>query len=157
MDLQKLKSDLDQQLILLGFELICLEITSDGCDPILRLYIEHLNQDEKDKPITVDDCMIANSALVDWVNENLPSLREDYVIEVSSPGSERPLVTSEHFRRFCGYVCRIQTRTAINGKKRFKGRIKSSDDEIVALEEDNITYVIPLNIIYKARLAPFDQ
>lgn len=157
MDLQKLKSDLDQQLILLGFELICLEVTSDGCDPILRLYIEHLKQGEKDKPITVDDCMTANSALVDWVNENLPFLREDYVIEVSSPGLERPLVTPEHFRRFCGCVCRIQTKNAIDGKKRFNGRIKSSDDETVALEENNVIYVIPLSIIHKARLAPFDK
>ena len=158
MDLQKLKAPVERQLALLGFELVCLETAKEGRDSILRLYIDHLDRGpDGHRPITLDDCVAANDGLVAWLDVEFPSLRDDLNLEISSPGLERPLVKPEHFRRFQGRLCRIQTGAPINGQKRFKGWIGTSTEEAVTLEEDGVLKTIPLEAIQKARLAPFDE
>ena len=158
MDLQKLKAPVERQLALLGFELVCLESAKEGRDSILRLYIDHLERGpEGDRAITLDDCVAANDGLVAWLDVEFPSLREDLSLEISSPGLDRPLVKPEHFNRFQGRLCRVQTGAPINGQKRFKGWIGTCTAEAVTLEEDGQLKTIPLEAIQKARLAPFDE
>jgi len=157
-DLNKLKPPLERQLALLGFELVCLEQALEGRDPLLRLYIDHLDRGPGgDRSVTLDDCVAANNGLVAWLDVEFPSLREEIVLEVSSPGLDRPLVKAEHFRRFQGRLCRLQTAAPVNGQKRFKGWIGTSTEEAVTLEEDGVLKSIPMEAIQKARLAPFDE
>jgi ribosome maturation factor RimP len=158
MDLQKLKAPVERQLALLGFELVCLESAKEGRDSILRLYIDHLELGPGgDRAITLDDCVAANDGLVAWLDVEFPTLRETVNLEISSPGLERPLVKPEHFRRFQGRLCRVQTGAPISGQKRFKGWIGTATAEAVTLEEDGVLKSIPLDAIQKARLAPFDE
>jgi ribosome maturation factor RimP len=158
MDLNKLKAPLDRQLALLGYELVCLEEAREGRDPVLRLYIDHLDRGpEGDKAVTLDDCVAVNDGLLPWLDVEFPSLREQVALEVSSPGLERPLVTPEHFRRFQGRLCRLQTQVPVDGQKRFKGWIGTSTAESVTLEEDGVLKTVPFGTIQKARLAPFDE
>ena len=158
MDLNKLKAPVDRQLALLGFELVCLESAKEGRDSILRLYIDHLDRGPGgDRPITLDDCVAANDGMVAWLDVEFPNLRDDLNLEISSPGLERPLVKPEHFRRFQGRLCRVQTAAPLGGQKRFKGWIGTSTEEAVTLEEDGVLKTIPFEAIQKARLAPFDE
>jgi len=154
MDLQKLQAPIERQLALLGYELVCLESAKEGRDTVLRLYVDHLAQD---RPVTLDDCVAVNDGLVAWMDVEFPSLREDMGLEISSPGLDRPLTKPEHYHRFAGRLCRIQTRIPINGQKRFKGWIGSATAEAVTLEEDGVLKSVPLEAIQKARLAPFDE
>jgi ribosome maturation factor RimP len=153
MDLNKLQAPLEKQLALLGFELVLLESVREGRDTILRLYLDHLDH----RPVTLDDCSEATQGLVSWLDVEFPSLREEIGLEVSSPGIERPLAKPEHFRRFQGRLCRLQTRTPIERQKRFKGWIYACTEEAVTLEEDGVLKTVPLDAIQKARLAPFDE
>ena len=158
MDLLKLKTPLDAQLSLLGFELVHLESAKEGRDSILRLFIDHLDHgDDGHRPVTLDDCVAANDGLVAWMDVEFPDLREDVNIEISSPGLERPLAKPAHFRRFAGRLCRIQTAAPLNGQKRFKGWIGTSTEEDVTIEEDGVLKTVPFDAIKKARLAPFDE
>ena len=158
MDLDKLKAPVDRQLALLGYELVCLEEGRDGRDLVLRLYIDHLDRGpDGDRPITLDDCVAVNDGLVAWLDVEFPSLREQVNLEVSSPGLDRPLVKPEHFQRFQGRLCRLQTAAPLNGQKRFKGWIGTSTEAAVTLEEDGVIKTVPLDAIQKARLAPFDE
>lgn len=158
MDLKKLHSPLERQLALLGFELVCLETAKEGRDDILRLYLDHLDRGpEGNRPITLDDCVAANDGLVAWLDVEFPSLRETCSLEVSSPGLERPLVKPDHYRRFQGRLCRVQTLAPLNGQKRFKGWIHEVTDEAVTLEEDGALKTVPFEAIQKARLAPFEE
>jgi ribosome maturation factor RimP len=158
MDLQKLKDPLDRQLALLGYELVCLEEGREGRDPVLRLYIDHLDRGPGgDRSISLDDCVAANDGLVVWLDVQFPSLREQVNLEISSPGLERPLVKPDHFRRFQGRLCRLQTFVPVSGQRRFKGWIGTSTEEAVTLEEDGVFKEIPFQAIQKARLAPFDE
>lgn len=154
MDLQKLQPPIERQLALLGFELVCLESAKEGRDSILRLFIDHL---EHDRGVTLDDCVAANDGLVAWMDVEFPSLREEVGLEISSPGLERPLTKPEHYQRFAGRLCRIQTRIPVNGQKRFKGWIEGATGEQVTIEEDGSLKAVPFEAIQKARLAPFDE
>ena len=154
MDLKKLQTALEHQLALLGYELVCLESAKEGRDPVLRLYVDHL---EPGRSVTLDDCVAVNDGLVSWLDAMFPSLREETGLEISSPGLDRPLVKPEHYRRFAGRLCRIQARTPINGQKRFKGWIGTCTPETVILEEDGVLKSIPFEAVRQARLAPFDE
>jgi ribosome maturation factor RimP len=158
MDLQKLSTLVAQQVAALGFELVCMETAQDGHDPVIRFYVDYLDAySVSGNLLDIEDCITINDALIAWMDVEFPSLREDFVVEVSSPGLERPLVKFEHFRRFCGHMCRIQTTMPIDGQKRFRGRIKEVTEKTVDLEEDGEIKVVPIDMIQKARLAPFDE
>lgn len=154
MDLAKHQPDFERQLALLGYELVLFETAKEGRDTILRLYVDHLDHG---RSVTLDDCVAVSEGLVPWMDVAFPSLRETLSVEVSSPGIERPLVKADHFRRFAGSLCRIQTRTPLNGQKRFKGWIGEVAEDAVTLEEDGVLKTVPFEAIQKARLAPFDE
>jgi ribosome maturation factor RimP len=156
-DLKKVQPPLERQLALLGYELVHLETAREGRDELLRLYIDHLDAETSKRKITVEDCAAAHEGLLLWIDVEFPDLRETLGIEVSSPGMERPLVKADHFRRFSGRLCRVQTAAPINGQKRFKGWIGPVVDGSVTLEEDGVIKTIPVDAIQKARLAPFDE
>ena len=154
MDIKKLQYPIENQLSLLGFELVLLESAREGRDEVLRIYVDHLDHG---KSVTLDDCVAVNDGLTAWMDVEFPSLRESAGIEISSPGLERPLVTPAHFLRFAGHLCRLQTHIPLNGQKRFKGWINAVSDSSVTVEEDGGLKQIPFDQIQKARLAPFDE
>jgi ribosome maturation factor RimP len=98
-----------------------------------------------------------NDGLAAWLDVEFPDLRYHFGIEVSSPGLERPLSKPEHFCRFRGRLCRVQTRLPVDGQKRFKGWIGGIAGSAVTIEEDGRLVSIPLDAIQRARLAPFDE
>ncbi len=157
MDLKKVQPPLERQLALLGYELVHLETVREGKDELLRIYIDHLDAETSHRKVTLADCTTAHEGLLMWMDVEFPDLREKLGVEVSSPGMERPLVKADHFRRFAGRLCRIQTAAPINGQKRFKGWIGPVVEGGVTLEEDGALKTVPFDAIQKARLAPFDE
>jgi ribosome maturation factor RimP len=154
MDLTKLQRPIENQISLLGFELLLLESAREGRDEVLRLYVDHADQN---RPVTLDDCAAVNDGLLAWLDVEFPSLRETTGIEISSPGLERPLVIPKHYSRFAGHLCKLRTRLPLNGQKNFKGWINAVSDSSVTLEEDGALKQIPFDLIQKANLAPFDE
>ena len=131
----------------LGYELADLEVKLGGKDGVLRLFI--------DKPdgIDLDDCekvSHAVSALLD-VEDPLPG---QYNLEVSSPGLDRTLRKVEHFQRFTGEEVKVQMRFPIEGRKRFRGRLESSDEENIVVLVDGQSHTLPIATIDTARLVP---
>jgi ribosome maturation factor RimP len=131
----------------LGYELSDLEVKVGGKQGILRLFI--------DKPdgIGLDDCekvSRAVSAILD-VEDPLPG---HYDLEVSSPGLDRKLTKVEHFQRFAGETVKVQMRFPIEGRRRFRGTLVSSDDESIVVEVDGESHTLPVATIDTARLVP---
>jgi ribosome maturation factor RimP len=86
-------------------------------------------------------------ALCERVTHALAELRETYAIEVSSPGSERPLTKPDHFRRFLGRRARVRTRdahvaTGAQGEAR-----RSFTGELVGASDDEVTLAAPEGIV----------
>lgn len=100
----------------MGMEVVLVEIKGEGNRSIVRAYI--------DKPggITLDDCenfsrrLSVSMDVEDWIPSH-------YVLEVSSPGVNRPLIKEADFKRFCGKNAKVRTRSAVAGQRNFKGKI----------------------------------
>ena len=143
-ELQKL---IEPTIERLGYELTDLEVRLSGQGGLLRLTI--------DKPdgIDLDDCEKASqavSALLD-VEDPVPG---NYNLEVSSPGLDRKLTKVEHFQRFEGETLKVTMRFPIEGRRRFRGTLVSSDDESIVVEVDGESHSLPLTMIDTARLVP---
>jgi ribosome maturation factor RimP len=75
-------------------------------------------------------------ALCEQVTQLLPEVREQYALEVSSPGVKRPLTKPDHYRRFLGRRARVRTREAHEGHKTFTGELVGADDATVTIAAD---------------------
>jgi ribosome maturation factor RimP len=131
----------------LGYELVDLEVRLGGSGGMVRLFI--------DKPdgIDLEDCETVSqavSALLD-VEDPVPG---NYNLEVSSPGLDRKLTKVEHFQRFAGEIVKVQMRFPIEGRKRFRGTLVSSNDESIVVEVDGEPHSLPMATIDTARLVP---
>ncbi len=131
----------------LGYELADLEVRSGGKGGLVRVFI--------DKPdgIDLDDCekvSLAVSALLD-VEDPVPG---KYTLEVSSPGLDRKLTKVAHFQRFVGEEVKVQMRLPIEGRRRFRGKLMSLDDENIVVEVDGEPHSLALATIDTARLVP---
>jgi ribosome maturation factor RimP len=138
---------LEPSISALGFELVAVELVGSGDDRILRVYIDHPDG------ITVDDCADVSrqvSAVLD-VEDPIPGA---YVLEVSSPGLDRPLVKAADFERFRGSLVKLRTREAVLGRKNFTGMLSEASGDNVVVEVDGEPYEIEFANIEKARLVP---
>jgi ribosome maturation factor RimP len=84
----------------------------------------------------------------------LRDLLEDWSLEVSSPGPERPLTKPEHFRRFLGRQVRVRTRKEIEGRRTFTGRLADADENQVSVEAAGGAVTIPLAAVRRSNLLP---
>ena len=133
----------------LGYELSDLEVKLGGRSSLVRVFIDSENG------IGLDDCekvSLAVSALLD-VEDPLPG---HYNLEVSSPGLDRKLTKPVHFERFTGEVVKVKMRFPIEGRRRFRGKLLSSDDENIVVDVDGEPHTLPLAIIDTARLVPVE-
>jgi ribosome maturation factor RimP len=143
-EIQKL---LEPTIERLGFELTDLEVRLSGKGGLLRLTI--------DKPdgIDLDDCEKVSHAASALLDVEDPVAGE-YNLEVSSPGLDRKLTKVEHFQRFEGETLKITMRFPIAGRRRFRGKLMSSNDENIVVEVDGEAHSLPLAMIDTARLVP---
>ncbi|MFL5907667.1 MAG: ribosome maturation factor RimP [Solirubrobacterales bacterium] len=91
-------------------------------------------------------------ALCERVTGLLRDLLEDWSLEVSSPGPERPLTKPEHFRRFVGNKVRVKTTEEIAGRHSFTGTLTAADEERVSVEAPDGAVTIPLQSVRRSNL-----
>ena len=90
--------------------------------------------------------------LCERVTHLLPEVREAYALEVSSPGSERPLSKPEHFRRYVGRRARVRTRGAHDGRRNFTGELLGATDDEVTVAADGGVVAIAYADIHRSNL-----
>jgi ribosome maturation factor RimP len=108
----------------------------------LRMFIDHPDG------VTLDLC--------ERVTKQLPDLLENWGLEVSSPGPERPLTKPEHFQRFLGHTVRVKTNEQIDGRSSFTGELAAADAEQVSVIAPDGEVAIPLEGIRRSNLVPTD-
>jgi ribosome maturation factor RimP len=104
----------------------------------LRLFIDHPDG--------------VSLALCERVTRLLPEVREQYALEVSSPGTARPLTKPAHFRRFLGRRARVRLRDAHDGHTSFTGELVGATDAEVTIAADNGVIAIPYAEIHRSNL-----
>jgi ribosome maturation factor RimP len=104
----------------------------------LRLFIDHPDG------VTLDLC--------ERVTHLLPEVREQYALEVSSPGRKRPLTKPDHFRRFLGRRASVRLRDARDGHVSFTGELVGATDAEVTIAADDGVIAIPYADIRRSNL-----
>lgn len=123
---RSLERELEQRVEELGFELVELEQAGSKNRPILRLKIDRADSVPGAAAVSLEDCTRVSRAVEPFLDER-PDLSERYVLEVSSPGVERPLVRTRDFQRFAGQE------VALKGKNPLAGRARRLEGTLVGL------------------------
>ena len=144
-DIRKVTELVSPVLDEMGFELVDIEYLSQYGRWVLRIYAD------KEGGITLDECARVSREIGDLmdINDIIP---HEYVLEVSSPGLNRPLKKEKDFERAIGRKVKIQMRTPINVRRRFTGYLKEVMQENVYLEIDNNLFALSRKDIEKANL-----
>lgn len=101
--------------------------------------------------ITIDECEKLNNYLSDILDKE-DVVDEHYLLEVASPGLDRPIVTDKDFERTIGKELYISTYEPIDAKKEHEGKLVGMDKESVVVESDGVAIVIPKKKIARAKL-----
>jgi ribosome maturation factor RimP len=106
--------------------------------------------------MTLDDCARVSQAvspLLD-VEEVIPGA---YTLEVSSPGIDRPLVRLADFDRFAGFEAKIELARPLDGQRRFRGRLRGTDGDMVRFDGAEGPVAVPYVDIRRAKLVLTDE
>lgn len=153
MDTQALAQRFTDVLADLGVECIGVEFTPAQGQSTLRVYLDVLDQTTEGREVTLDDCEAASrelSALLD-VEDPIPG---HYVLEVSSPGLDRPLFTASHFAKVVGQEVKVLLKAPIEGRRRLRGKVISADGGHIALEAEGKTFGFEHADVESARVVP---
>lgn len=111
----------------MGFELVRVRLMG-GKTRILQIMA-----DRPDGGIEVDECAAISTAVSAVLDVEDP-IEDNYVLEVSSPGIDRPLTRLKDFEMWKGWEARIETTELIDGRRRFKGGLVGVEDEEILIE-----------------------
>lgn len=138
----------------LGFELVRLRLQG-GRHPLLQIMA-----DRPEGGIVVDDCAAISTAVSAVLDVEDP-IEEQYTLEVSSPGIDRPLTRLKDFDVWEGYEARLETSEQIDGRKRFKGILRGTegDEVLVEIEEkgEMVTIGLQFDWLSDAKLVLTDE
>lgn len=137
--MQELQRDIETKITDLDPEIEVVAVEKAGPET-LRIYVDH--------PGGVD------LGLCERVTKQLFDLSDDWGLEVSSPGLDRPLTKLEHFARFAGSQVRVRTRRPISEQKNFTGLLVAADEHAVSIEDESGVHVIPHELVHRANLVP---
>ncbi len=146
MESAELEQIVSPELGALGFECVKCEVMGSGGSRVVRMYI--------DKPggVSIKDCAVV-SRMIGILLDRLDPFPGRYLLEVSSPGSNRPLTREGHFVRYIGRKVRIHQMSPSEGKKTYTGSIRSCINGELALDTPDGEQRIRLADIVKANLA----
>jgi ribosome maturation factor RimP len=103
--------------------------------------------------VFIDHPQGVDHALCSRVTDLLRSYLNDYTVDVSSPGLERPLRKPAHFRNAIGRTVTVRTSAEIEGRKRFRGEVLAADDDFLRLRAHDAEPVsIPYASIVRGNL-----
>lgn len=130
--------ELEDRVEALGYELVDFRWGGSGSRPLLRVRIDRPGADVGEG-VTVDDCAKVSRALEPWLDgrEDLP---ERYVLEVSSPGVDRPLLRDRDYERFRG------EQVAVKGHDVLAGRARRLEGELLGLEGEGEAAAVRLRL-----------
>ena len=142
---QGLLDALEPQATAQGIEIVMLEIVGSKKSPTIRVYID------TDHGVSFDELSSAQA----WINDLMDEIDPfpgAYMLEVSSPGIDRPLRTLEHFVRFAGEQVCVKTTSPIDGRSTFTGTLEGVEGDNVVIDCEHDRFEVPYEMIKKANV-----
>ncbi len=127
-------------------ELYDLSFVKEGPHRYLRVFID------SDSGVSLEQCELVSKFLSEALDKKDP-IKEQYFLEVSSPGIERILKTDRHFQKYVGSKIQVNLFTTLEGQKQIKGKLLTKGDEFLKILDDcsKKEIDIPLALISRAR------
>jgi ribosome maturation factor RimP len=133
-----------------GYELYNTEFVKEGRDWFLRVYVDKLAEGEY---VGTEDCEKVSRFLSEKLDEEDP-IEQNYYLEVSSPGMDRPLLKPEHYERYTGQEVEIRLYRGKDGTKNIQGVLNGiSEDMVTVTDHNDKVWQLELSEIAKANLA----
>jgi ribosome maturation factor RimP len=129
----------------MGFELVDVEYLCERGRWVLRLYID------KEKGVTLDDCARVSRELGDLMDAR-DLISHSYVLEVSSPGLNRPLRKERHFLRVVGKKIKVRACAPVNGRRNFTGTLIDFREDTLFIDSNGERVALHRAEIEKANL-----
>ena len=127
----------------------------------LRRRLQIMAERQTDHDISVEECARLSRAVSEVLDAADP-IAGEYLLEVSSPGIDRPLVRASDFERWAGHLAKIDTSEPVAGRKRFRGILRGAAGQDALLTRDDAKseeerdVAIPMRAIAEARLVLTD-
>jgi ribosome maturation factor RimP len=142
----KLQELLAPAITALGYELLGIErITQGKRGTLLRVFIDC------DEGITLDDCERVSHQVSGILDVEDPIVGK-YILEVSSPGLDRPLFTLDHFSRFVGHKVSVKLRRPLDTRRNFSGVLQRIENNRIFIVVDQTEFALPYEQIERAHL-----
>jgi ribosome maturation factor RimP len=135
-----------------GFRLVRVKLMENSKQRTLQIMVERKDSGA----MTVDDCAEISHMVSTLLDVHDP-IQGAYHLEVSSPGIDRPLMEPADFEKYLGFEAKLETKMPVDGRKRFKGKLKQFADNMVRIEVDNEEYSIAFDQVATAKLVLTDE
>ena len=131
----------------LGYELVGIEYISQGKHSIVRVFIDSA------KGINLDDCQVVSRQISGILDVEDP-IKGEYSLEVSSPGTERPLFTLAQYEQFIGNAVSLRFHGMVEKRRKLKGHIVVVEGDKITISElgTELEFTLDFNDIEKAHL-----
>jgi ribosome maturation factor RimP len=120
--------------------------------PVLQIMIERTDG----RALSVEDCAQVSRRVSTLLDVQDP-IAGSYTLEVSSPGIDRPLTRPEHFVRYAGFEAKLETRTAVDGRRRFRGRLLGIEGDRIRIATAEGELALPVADLQRAKLVLTDE
>jgi len=143
---------IEPSIAAMGYSLVQVRLIEGG-----RRTLQIMAERVDGKNMTVEDCASISHSVSALLDVEDP-IKDAYTLEVSSPGMDRPLIKRADFERFCGFEIKLEAKFQIEGRKRFKGRLKAVEgEEVVMTTAEGVSARIPFNMVHSAKLVLTDE
>jgi len=156
MDTLALATQFSTTLADLGLECLGVEFVPGAGEGTLRVFLDVLEPATPEggrREVSIEDCEAASRELSAWLDVEDP-IPGHYVLEVSSPGLDRPLFTAAQFARVVGQEIKLVLKTPLEGRRRLRGRLAAVADEHITLEAENRVFEFEHPAVDSARVVP---
>ncbi len=151
-DIAAIEAAIAPAMAAMGYRVVRVTFMGGGRRATLQVMAERIDE----AAMGVEDCTRLSHAISALLDVADP-IASSYLLEVSSPGIDRPLVRREDFERFAGFEAKIELREPVEGRRRFRGRLLGMAGEDVALSIDGETCRLPLATVTRAKLVLTDE
>jgi ribosome maturation factor RimP len=135
----------------MGYELVRVQFQGKT-RPTLQIMAERADG----AGMTVDDCATISRSLSALLDVEDP-IQGGYVLEVSSPGIDRPLTRPKDFQTWAGFEAKLEAIVGVDGRKRFRGRLLGLDGDDVRIELETGEARVPMSDLKSAKLVLTDE
>ena len=147
---KKISAIISPTIETLGYELVRIRLVPGETSTL------QIMADRKSGEIDVEDCSIISRDISVLLDVEDP-INDAYILEVSSPGIDRPLTRLKDFSNWQGYEVKLETYELINGQRRFKGEIYNIEKDNITLANNGKFTELSFKIISEAKLILTDN